>query len=215
MFKLSMNGLAILLYLWVLPVQGKDNPQSLLVMGDSLSAAYGIPVDQGWVALLQKKIHQLRINTTVVNASITGETSAGGLARVDQLLQSNKPDIVILELGANDGLRGFSVKRMRINLGWIIQKSQAAGAKVLLLGMRIPPNYGKRYTDQFYQSYAELADQYKLVRIPFFLEGVGGNRALMQRDDLHPNAKAQPIILATVWAELQALLLYNKTINNN
>ena len=214
MFKLDIiSRLIVLLCLLALPISG--SAQTLLVMGDSLSAAYGIPVERGWVALLQKQMDKAQIDATVVNASITGETTGGGLARFDQILQQNKPEVVILELGANDGLRGFSVKRMRTNLGWMVQKSQAMGAKVLLLGMRIPPNYGKRYTEQFYQVYAGLADQYKLVRVPFFLEGVGGNSELMQRDGLHPNAKAQPIIMERVWAELQSLLLYNKAIDNN
>lgn len=214
MFKLSISsGVIILLCMLLLPMRG--GAQTLLVMGDSLSAAYGIPVDQGWVALLQKQINKAGIDARVVNASITGETTGGGLARFDQVLQQNKPELVILELGANDGLRGFSIKRMRTNLGWMVKKSHDMGAKVLLLGMRIPPNYGKRYTEQFYQVYAEIADQYKLVRVPFFLEGVGGNGKLMQRDGLHPNAKAQPIIVETVWAELQTLLLYNEAINNN
>lgn len=215
MFKLDIiSGPIVLLCLLALPVQ-QGSAQTLLVMGDSLSAAYGMPIDEGWVALLQKQINKAKINATVVNASVTGETTGGGLARFDQVLQRNKPEVVILELGANDGLRGFSVKRMRANLGLIVRKSQAMGARVLLLGMRIPPNYGKRYTEQFYQVYAELADQYRLDRVPFFLEGVGGNGELMQTDGLHPNIKAQPIIMKTVWAELRPLLLYNKAIDNN
>jgi acyl-CoA thioesterase-1 len=172
---------------------------TLLVVGDSISAGYGIDAEQGWVALLQKKLLTERLNYQVVNASISGDTSAGGLARIDKALAQAKPQWVLLELGANDGLRGLSPKEMKSNLSQIIQHSQKAGAKVALLAMKMPPNYGKRYIEMFYQVYPELAAELKITLVPFILEDVALKKELMQADGLHPNALGQPLIVAKVW----------------
>ena len=179
---------------------------TLLVVGDSISAGYGIDAEQGWVALLQKKLQTERLNYQVVNASISGDTSAGGLARIDKVLAQAKPQWVLLELGANDGLRGLSPKEMKSNLSQIIQHSQKAGTKVALLAMKMPPNYGKRYIEMFYQVYPELAAELKIPLVPFILEDVALKKELMQADGLHPNAQGQPLILAKVWEHLKTLL---------
>lgn len=192
----------ILAMLWV-PVCALANT-TLLVFGDSLSAAYGIPVQQGWVNLLAQKLEQRSIQ--VVNASISGETTSGGLTRITSTLAQHKPKIVVLELGANDGLRGLPVKQMEQNLAAIIRASQQAGAKVLLLGMKIPPNYGPQYTRDFSNTYATLARQFKTGLVPFFLEGVAGNPALIQQDGLHPTAEAQPKLLENIWSALSKML---------
>ncbi len=180
--------------------------KSIVVLGDSISAGYGINVDQGWVNLLQKKLQQENLPYTVYNESISGDTTAGGLARIDNILNKIKPDILLLELGANDGLRGLSPKAMENNLAEIIKRSQNHGAKVLLLGMRIPPNYGKRYIDMFYNIYPQLAEQLKIPLVPFLLEDVALHEHLMQSDGLHPDTLAQPVITAKVWRYLQPLL---------
>jgi acyl-CoA thioesterase-1 len=192
----------ILAGLW-LPACALANT-TLLVFGDSLSAAYGIPVQQGWVNLLAQKLEQRNIQ--VVNASISGETTSGGLTRIETTLVQHKPKIVVVELGANDGLRGLPVKQMEQNLAAIIRASQQAGAKVLLLGMKIPPNYGPQYTRDFSNAYAALARQFKTGLVPFFLEGVAGNPALIQQDGLHPTAEAQPKLLENIRLALESLL---------
>lgn len=192
----------ILAMLW-LPACALANT-TLLVFGDSLSAAYGIPVQQGWVSLLAQKLEQRSIQ--VVNASISGETTSGGLTRIETTLAQHKPGILVLELGANDGLRGLPVKQMEQNLAAIIRASQQAGAKVLLLGMKIPPNYGPQYTRDFSNTYTALARQFKTGLVPFFLEGVAGNPALIQQDGLHPTAEAQPKLLENIWSALSKLL---------
>lgn len=179
---------------------------TLLLVGDSISAGYGIEAEQGWVALLQKKLIAERLNYRIVNASISGDTSAGGLARIDKVLAQTKPQWVLLELGANDGLRGLSPKEMKSNLTQIILHSQKAGAKVALLAMKMPPNYGKRYIEMFYQVYPELAAELKIPLVPFILEEVALKKELMQADGLHPNAKGQPFITAKVWQYLKDLL---------
>jgi len=180
--------------------------KSIVVLGDSISAAHGIEVAQGWVALLQSKLNETHPDFTFDNASISGETSAGGLARVDALLTLHKPSILILELGANDGLRGLSPVLMKSNLVEIIRRAQQANATVLLLGMKIPPNYGKRYIDLFYNVYPQLAKEMNIPTIPFLLEEVALSSDLMQSDGLHPNAKAQPIIAEKIWQQLLPLL---------
>ena len=180
--------------------------KSIVVLGDSISAAHGIDVAQGWVALLQTKLNETHSDFTFDNASISGETSAGDLARVDVLLALHKPSILILELGVNDGLRGLSPVLMKSNLVDIIRRAQQANAKVLLLGMKIPPNYGKRYIDLFYNVYPQLANEMNIPTIPFLLEEVALSSDLMQSDGLHPNAKAQPIIAEKVWQQLSLLL---------
>jgi acyl-CoA thioesterase-1 len=178
----------------------------ILVMGDSLSAGYRIATEEGWVALLQRRLKTEHLPHQVVNASISGETSSGGLNRLSPALQKYQPDIVILELGANDGLRGLPLSVMRANLQRMITASQKINARVLLLGMRLPPNYGPAYTQQFSEIYVDLAQKYRTALVPFFLDGVATRRELMQDDGLHPKAIAQPQVLDTVWPHLQPLL---------
>jgi acyl-CoA thioesterase-1 len=189
----------------LLAFSGWVQATTILVLGDSISAGYGLEkLDQSWVALLREKLKPRGIS--IVNASISGETTAGGVARIDDLLKRHKPSIVILELGGNDGLRGLSPKQMESNLGAMIERSKAARAKVLLLGMKIPPNYGKRYADLFQKVYPDLARRYDVVLVPFLLEGVGGQEQLMQPDGIHPNLDAQAILLAQVWEKLEPML---------
>ena len=178
----------------------------ILVWGDSLSAAYRMQEEQGWVALLQDKLHAEGKQWDVVNGSVSGETTDGGLARLPAMLASTEPDIVILELGGNDGLRGLPVRNIRSNLTRMIELSQQAGARVLLAGIQIPPNYGPRYTEPFYAQYTELAAQYDLALIPFLLDGIADNSALMQDDGIHPTAGAQPLIVDIVWPVLMTLI---------
>lgn len=178
----------------------------ILVWGDSLSAAYRMEESLGWVALLQQRLSQHGLRWQVVNGSVSGETTAGGLARLPAMLDSSQPDIVILELGGNDGLRGLPVPTIRANLTRMIELSQAAGARVLLAGIQIPPNYGPRYTGPFYAQYNELAEQYDLPLIPFLLEGIADNSALMQEDGIHPTAEAQPMIVEIVWQPLLSMI---------
>lgn len=191
------------------PAYSAAQVATILVLGDSLSAAYGIPRDSGWVTLLQQKLAAEKLpngNVDVVNASISGETTDGGLARLPGLLQKHRPGVVVIELGANDGLRGFQIRRLRDNLEKLIQLSQANHAKVLLVGIKIPPNYGLRYTSDFYESYTLLAHQYDIPLVPFLLDGVATNPELMQNDGLHPRAEAQPKLLNTVWPYLRKIL---------
>lgn len=178
----------------------------ILVVGDSLSASYGIPQDQSWPALLARRLAEQRYNYSVANASISGETTAGGRARFDAALKQHQPKIVILALGANDGLRGLPVTVMRDNLDAMIKASQAAHAKVVLVGMRLPPNYGQDYTQKFQQAYSDLARSEKTTLVPFIMEGFADRHELFQPDGMHPTAAAQPLILDNVWAGLQPLL---------
>lgn len=178
----------------------------LLVFGDSLSAAYRMNERDGWVALLQQRLHDETRPWQVINGSVSGETTAGGLSRLPAMLDAHDPDIVILELGGNDGLRGLPVPSIRQNLERMIQMSQQAGAQVILAGIQIPPNYGPRYTAPFYAQYEELADQYGLILIPFLLDGIAEHAALMQDDGIHPTAAAQPMIVDIVWPALLPLL---------
>ncbi|MGZ8151752.1 MAG: arylesterase [Methylovulum sp.] len=178
----------------------------IVVLGDSISAGYGIEVDQGWVALLQKKLAAANPSYTLSNESISGDTSAGGLARIDRILNTHKPAIVLIELGANDGLRGLSPASMKDNLAAIVERVRKAGGKALLLGMKIPPNYGKRYIDMFYNIYPQLANELNIPFVPFILEDVALNKDMMQIDGLHPNAKAQPIIANKIESYLLPLL---------
>ena len=183
-----------------------SHEQTLLVFGDSLSAAYGLRTEQGWVALLQKRLLGEGYGYRVVNASVTGETSAGGRARLARALEQNKPALVLLELGANDGLRGLPLKDVRANLEAMIAASQRAGARVLLVGILIPPNYGPKYSDGFAQIYSQLASELKLPFVPFLLDGVALEARLMQEDGLHPKAEAEPRVLDNVWQHLRPLL---------
>ncbi len=191
-----------MLLMWVSPLQAK----TLLVLGDSLSAAYGIPADQGWVHLLEQELKQRKWADRVINASISGETSSGGLQRLPRLLSDYKPDLVVLELGANDGLRGTPLGIMEQNLRQIVELSRQSGADVMLVGIRIPPNYGPQYTQRFYSIYTDLAKEYELPLVPFLLERVALKPQFMQSDGLHPTAAAQPILLQTVWPHLAPLL---------
>lgn len=179
------------------------NSSTLLVWGDSLSAAYGIPVEKGWVSLLQTKLGD---HYKVVNGSISGETTAGGLTRLPEALKQHDPDYVLLELGANDGLRGIDLPTMHSNLEQMITLAQAADAKVILIGIQLPPNYGTTFTEKFAATYTDLAKQYTLPLLPFLLDGIAENWDLMQADGLHPTAEAQPQILENVWEVLEAAL---------
>lgn len=173
--------------------------RTLLVLGDSISAGWGVELEQGWVSLLQQRLVEREMAAAVVNASVSGETSSGGLARLPALLEAHQPDLLVLELGGNDGLRGTPLATMQQNLSQMIELGQAAGADVLLLGMRIPPNYGPRYTLGFEQVFTDLSAQYQVPLMPFFLEGVAGNPALMQDDGIHPRAEAQSQLLENAW----------------
>lgn len=179
---------------------------TLLVVGDSISAAFGLETSQGWVHLLQQRLDTEGIDHQVVNASISGDTSAGGLARLPTLLEEHAPEVVILELGGNDGLRGQSPAQLKDNLEAMIEQSREAGAEVVLLGMRLPPNLGQRYTTAFAQVFDTLAEDNKLPYVPFFLEGVGGVEGMMQPDRIHPTAGAQQRLLDNVWPVLEPLL---------
>ncbi|MFE1812987.1 arylesterase [Metapseudomonas otitidis] len=179
---------------------------TVLVVGDSISAALGLETSQGWVSLLQKKLDSERIDHRVVNASISGDTSAGGAARLPALLGEHKPEVVIIELGGNDGLRGQPPAQLQQNLASMVEQSRQVGAKVLMLGMRLPPNYGKRYTDAFARVFSDVAKEQEVPLVPFFLEGVGGVEGMMQADGIHPAAGAQPKLLENVWPSLQPLL---------
>ncbi len=171
----------------------------LLVLGDSLSAAYGMEMTKGWVSLLQNKLDQSSKKITVINASISGETTSGGKSRLATLLKQHQPQWVIVELGANDALRGQNLKTTRANLNQIIETSKQFNAEVLLLGIRLPTNYGPAYDLALQKMYQQLADEHQLLFDPFFLEEVALNPDLMQDDGLHPNAKAQPVILDRLW----------------
>jgi acyl-CoA thioesterase I len=178
----------------------------ILVVGDSLSAGYGVAVDSTWVALLQKRLAAQGYGYRVVNASISGDTSGGARARLPRALELHKPAVVILELGGNDGLRGLPLRQVRENFEFLIERSQAAGAKVVLVGMRMPPNYGAAYADGFHALYGELAKRYGTPLLGFFLEGVALDEKLMQADGIHPTAAAQPRLLDNLWPVLSQVL---------
>jgi acyl-CoA thioesterase-1 len=182
-------------------------PRTIVVLGDSLSAGYGIPVQQGWVKLLEQRLAKEGYGYRVVNASVTGETTQGGLARLPRALEQHKPALVILELGGNDGLRGLPLAASRDNLARMIELSQKAKAKVLLVGMMMPPNYGPRYAGEFREMYPALAKKYSVAFTPFLLDRVALNPELMQDDGIHANAKGQPRMLENVWPGLQPLLV--------
>lgn len=179
---------------------------TVLVVGDSISAAFGLDTRVGWVSKLQQRMREEGHDDRIVNASISGDTSAGGQARLPALLAAHKPELVIIELGGNDGLRGQQPAQLQQNLSSMIDKSRAAGAKVLLLGMRIPPNYGPRYTKAFEDAFSTVAEEKQVPFVPFFLEGVGGVPELMQADGIHPAAAAQDKLLENVWPALKPLL---------
>ena len=206
-----MKRLLILLVLFTasVPANGAAPAETpvILVFGDSISAGYGLSrVEQGWVTLLQTRLKDEDYGYNVLNASVSGETTAGGLARLPRALDLHKPKIVILELGGNDGLRALPIAQMRANLVRMVDLASAAGAKVLLLGIRMPPNYGPEYTEQFRSCYSDLARDKKLPLVPFLLEGVAQSPDLMQADGMHPNELGQPKLLANVWPSLTPLL---------
>jgi acyl-CoA thioesterase I len=180
--------------------------KTVLVLGDSLSAAHNIPVEAGWVHLLEVRLENMEPGWTVVNASISGETSVGGRNRLPALLAQHHPRIVVIELGANDGLRGLPLGDLRGNLAAMVDAAQHAGAKVLLLGIELPVNYGPQYRDGLRAIYADLARDKHTALVPFLLEGVALNPALMQDDGLHPVAAGEPVVLDTVWPKLTPLL---------
>lgn len=179
---------------------------TLLVLGDSISAAFGLDTRQGWVSLLEQRLAAEGFAYQVVNASVSGDTSAGGLARLPTLLAEHRPQLVIVELGGNDGLRGQAPAQLQQNLAAMVQQSQKVGAKVLILGMQLPPNYGVRYTTAFAAVFPQVANQTGAALVPFLLEGVGGVPALMQDDGIHPGAAAQAQLLDNVWLSLKPLL---------
>ena len=178
----------------------------LLVMGDSLSAGYGLDTGSGWVALLQKRLHDRHMDWRVVNASISGETTAGGVSRLPTLLGRDQPKVVVVELGGNDALRGLSLAATESNLRSIVSACQLSGARVLLVGMRIPPNYGPAYTKGFEAIFPRVAQLQHTPLVPFLLAGVVGHPDWFQSDDIHPTARAQPVMLDTVWPKLEPLL---------
>lgn len=180
--------------------------RTVLVMGDSLSAAYGLAADQGWVALLERRLQETSPGWRVVNASISGETTAGGAARIDAALKEHRPALVAIELGANDGLRGLPLEHTRANLERMVTAAKATGAEVLLIGIRMPPNYGPDYSAGYDALYRDLAKAQNTAVLPFLLEPLGTDRAAFQADNLHPTADAQPKLLDHVWTVLSPML---------
>ena len=185
--------------------QASESP-TILIFGDSLSAGFGIDVDQSWGALLQQRLEEQGYEHRVVNASISGETTEGGATQIESAIDTFAPRLVILELGGNDGLRGFPPARIKANLKAIAERARASGAEVVLLGIRIPTNYGARYTQAFEAVYAEVASELDIRWIEFFMEGVALNDELLQADRIHPNAEAQPILLDNAWPVIRATL---------
>ena len=188
------------------PAGAVASEKSILVFGDSLSAAYGLAQSRGWVALLGERLKREQTDYIVANASISGETTAGGLSRFSRVLESNKPRVVVIELGANDGLRGLPVSEMKKNLAAIIAQAQKSGARVLLVGMKLPPNYGPQYTQAFEAAFAELAKRHKTALVPFMLEDIAEKPEFFLPDRIHPGAEAQPLIAERIWKALLPLL---------
>ena len=202
-----MKRLFVLLVLGIAAFSAKAETPAILVFGDSISAGYGLSqTEQGWVELLRVMLKHEGYETQVVNASVSGETTAGGLARLPRALALHHPQIVILELGGNDGLRALPIEQMRDNVAKMVDMSLAAGARVLLLGMRIPPNYGPQYTEQFRAVFTDVAREKKVPVVPFLLNDIALTPALMQADGVHPNALGQPKLLLNVWPSLKPLL---------
>ncbi len=183
-----------------------DDDANILIMGDSLSSAYGLPLSEGWTALLQQKLDQSAADYQVVNSSVTGDTTANGLSRLPDLLTQHRPTIVIIELGGNDGLRGLSIKKMRSNLREMVAQATQNGARVLLVGMQIPVNYGAGYARLFSESFALIAEETQSPLVPFLLEGFALDTDYFQSDGIHPNQQAQPVMLDNVWRVLEPLL---------
>jgi len=180
--------------------------QTILVIGDSISSAHGLSVDQGWVALLQKRLRSEQLPYKVINLSIGGDTSASALNRLPQALKQHQPHILLLEIGGNDGLRGLPLAQLRQNLEHMTSLAASNNTQVMLLGIQLPPNYGPHYTDQFNDIYRQLADQYQLVLLPSIVDGIGDDPALMQADGIHPNVQAQALMLDLVWPGLLSLI---------
>ena len=199
--KLLLVALAILLATTV-----NAGTQRILILGDSLSAAHGIEESSSWVTLLSTTLKNDGVDAEITNASISGETTGGALARLPKLIENHQPSLIVIELGGNDGLRGFPINTFRNNLDQLIARSLAADAKVLLLGIQIPPNYGPRYTQLFYESYREMAQKHAIPLVPFMLENVATRPELMQADGIHPTAEAQPLILQNVLPYLKKIL---------
>lgn len=195
------------------PATSAEAP-TILVFGDSLSAGYGIDVDRSWTSLLQSRLAAQGYEHRVVNASISGETTEGGATRIKAALEKFDPEVVVIALGGNDGLRGFPPDRMKRNLETMIKAGLDGGAEVVLLGIRIPPNYGQRYTQAFEQVYRDLATELDLPWIEFFMEGVALNEDLMQEDGIHPNAEAQPVLLDNAWPAISAALEADRRVEH-
>jgi acyl-CoA thioesterase-1 len=210
MFDLPMRLLASLMLLLLTDAIWAQQP-AILVFGDSLSAGYGLPQGKGWVDLLRQRLQNNGSNHEVVNASISGETTLGGRSRLAGVLAAHRPQIVILELGANDALRGQSLATVRENLIRMVRDCQAAKARVLLVGMRIPPNYGPDYTKKFQDIYAEVAQQTKAALVPFLMAGFADRRDMFQSDGVHPGVAAQAQMLENVWARLSGMLASTRT----
>ena len=196
----------ILLIMGILMSNAIKAQDNILILGDSLSAGYGLKVEKNWVTLLQQRLNQQYPDYKIINASISGDTTANGLNRLPAALKLSQPKIIMIELGANDGLRGLPLGYTKNKLEKIIKASQQQTSQILLLGMKIPPNYGKKYTQAFAEIFPQLAQQYDLSLVPFMLEGVSGNPKYIQTDGLHPNAQAQALILDNIWPYLQTLL---------
>ena len=203
-----MRKIIVLVVLLLASSAQSTEPPTVLVFGDSLSAGFGIDVDQSWTSLLQARLEQQGYEHRVINASISGETTEGGAARIDYALETFSPALIILELGGNDGLRGFPPSRMKGNLDKIISSSKASGAAVVLLGIRIPPNYGQRYTEAFEGVFRDVAAENEIPWIEFFMDGIALDDDLMQRDGIHPNAAAQSVLLDNAWP------IISKTLGN-
>jgi len=189
-----------------MPTVRASTQPTILVLGDSISAAYGIQREQGWVAHLERRVAQLDPPWRVVNASVSGETTGGGLARLPSTLEAHDPEVLVIELGGNDALRGYPIERIQDNVQRLVELGQEARTRVLLVGMQIPPNYGPRYTRAFTELFHQVSDQTGVPLVPFILEPVALTPELMQDDGIHPTAEAQPLMLETVWPYLQPLL---------
>jgi acyl-CoA thioesterase-1 len=196
----------LLLFIMLCPLVVSAAGKTILVFGDSLSAGYGLAISRGWVALLEEKLKRERIDYSVANASVSGETSAGGRARIDAALERHRPSVVIVELGGNDALRGLPMAQMKSNLAAIVGRSRKSGARVLLVGMKMPPNFGAGYVAAFEKAFADVARSESVTLVPFMLEGFGDDLAYFQPDRIHPNEQAQPLILDTIWPKLAPLL---------
>lgn len=204
-FKKRISSYLVLLALCLSPTW--VFAKTVMVLGDSISAGYGIEPQQAWVNLLQKRLdQQYPKQHKVVNASVSGETTSGALARLPKLLQTHKPNVVVIELGGNDGLRGHPPQMIQKNLAQLIQQSQKTNATVVVLGMKMPPNYGTAYSKAFENNYKVVSQQFKVKLLPFFLEGIAGNNSLMQKDLVHPNGKAQPILLNLAYLYIKGAL---------